>query len=454
MAADKARGSAITHRRVLAVALPIALSNATVPLLGVVDTAVMGRLSEVHVGAVGLGAIILAFVFGIFNFLRMSTTGLVAQSAGAGDEDEAAAHLVRALVLGVMIGFALAAAQGIIVPAGLWLAPASPQVEDLARVYLDIRLWGMPATIGLFAINGWLIGVEKTRLVLILQLAINLLNAALNILFVIGFGWGVAGVAWASLIAEIAGFGFALWLAHGALLRVLRLTGGRVLRLFTRDRVERLMRVNGDIMLRSVLLQASFVSFVFFGAAEGDLVLAANQVLLQLVEITAFALDGFAFSAEVLVGQAIGARKLSLVRQASRLSSVWGAGGAVLLMLVFAVFGDGIINLLTTVPALRDEAGTYLPWLIFFPVMGIAAWMLDGIFIGATLTAEMRRGMLVSVGIYLLALLLLPPLLGNHGLWICLFILNGMRAVVMFRWYPRVEALAMAPQDRSLHSAP
>lgn len=446
MAAETASHTAITHRRVLAVALPIALSNATVPLLGVVDTAVMGRLSEVHVGAVGLGAIILAFAFGIFNFLRMSTTGLVAQSAGAGDKDEAGAHLLRALILGLGIGLALVVLQGLLIPAGLWLAPASPEVEDLARLYLDIRIWGMPATIGLFAINGWLIGVEKTRFVLILQLAMNALNAALNILFVMGFGWGVAGVASASLIAEVLGLGLGLWLAREPLARAARMAGGRITHLFTRDRVARLLQVNGDIMLRSILLQASFVSFVFFGAAEGDLVLAANQVLLQLVEITAFALDGFAFSAEVLVGQAIGARKVAMVRRSAQLSTIWGAGGALVLMLVFAAFGDGIIDMLTTVPQLRAEARIYLPWLVFFPVVGITAWMLDGIFIGATMTAEMRRGMLIAVGVYLPSLFIIPPVLGNHGLWICLFILNMMRAVVMAGWYPRIEQLAAAPR--------
>lgn len=431
----------ITHRRVLAIALPIAVSNAAVPLLGAVDTAVVGRLGAIEVGAVGLGAVVLAFLYGIFNFLRMSTTGLVAQSAGRGDAAEGGAHLLRALVLGLGIGIVLVASQGLLFRLAFGLAPASDAVEAMARDYLGIRIWGVPATIALYAIMGWLIGVERTRAVLALQLAMNGLNAGLNILFVMGFGWGVPGVAIASLIAEGFGLAFGLWLARGALMQAWA-DARSLRRLFARDRLARLLRVNGDIFLRSVMLQMSLVAFVFLGAAQGDRVLAANQVLVQFMEITAFALDGFAFSAEALVGQAVGARRPAMLRRAAIVATGWGVAGALVMAAVFAVFGGALIDLLTTLPELRETARHYLPWLVAFPVIGIMAWMLDGIFIGATLTGEMRRAMLISVAAYAVVLATLPGVMGNHALWLGLVVLNVMRALTMARWYPRAEAAA------------
>lgn len=431
----------VSHRRVLAIALPIVISNATVPLLGAVDTAVVGRLGTVEVGGVGLGAIILAFVFGIFNFLRMSTTGLVAQAHGARDGAEAGAHLLRAVMLGLGIGAVLVAAQALIFQVGFALAPASAEVEATARLYLGIRIWGVPATIALFAVSGWLIGVARTRAVLVLQLAMNGLNAGLNILFVLVFHWGVAGVAVASLIAEGFGLGLGFWLARGALAQGWR-QAPSLRRLFARDRLVRLLRINGDIMLRSLLLQLSFVSFIFLSAARGDLQLAANQVLLQLIEITAFALDGFAFSAEVLVGSAVGARRVQDLRRAVMLASFWGGVGALLMTLVFAVCGGALIDLLTTLPDLRAAARVYLPWVVVFPLIGIGAWMMDGVFVGAMQTAQMRRAMLISVLGYGVSLLISMPLLGNHGLWLSLLVLNGLRLLVMARWYPGVEAAA------------
>lgn len=433
----------VTHHRVLGIALPIALSNAAVPLLGAVDTAVVGRLGTVEVGAVGLGAIILAFLFGIFNFLRMSTTGLVAQATGAGDHAEAGAHLLRALVLGLGIGVVLVAGQALIFRLALGIAPASDAVERVARLYLSIRIWGLPATIAVYAITGWLIGVARTRAVLVLQLATNLLNAGLSILFVMGFGWGVAGCAVATLIAECFGLGLGLWLARHALRQAW--TGARSMaRLFARDRVARLVRVNGDIMLRSLLLQLSFASFIFVSAAEGDLLLAANQVLLQLIELTAFALDGFAFAAEALVGQAVGARMPGMVRRATWVPTQWGIAGAAAMALSFALGGGAMIDLLTTLPELREAARAYLPWVVAFPLVGILAWMLDGVFIGATLTGEMRRAMLVAAAGYAVCLLVSLPLLGNAGLWLSLLVLNLLRGVMMMRWYPRAEAAARA----------
>ena len=432
--------TAITHGRVLRIAGPIVLSNATVPLLGAVDTAVIGQLGDAaSLGAVGIGAVILATLYWAFGFLRMSTSGLAAQAQGAGDMGERSAVLIRALIVGACAGLALVVAQGLLFAGAFGVAPASDQVEMLAHQYLAIRIWGAPATIALYALTGWLVGLERTRGVLILQLWQNGLNIGLDLWFVLGLGWGVPGVAAATLIAEWTGLMLALWLARDAFGQVLREAWGR---LADRVAIRRMFSASRDIMARTVLLQLSFTSFVFLGARFGDVTLAANQVLMQFLEITAYALDGFAFAAEALIGQTIGARSVSDTRAAGRICMQWGVGGAVALALVFALFGPMIIDLMTTAPDVREAAQLYLPWLVAAPLIGVAAWVYDGIFIGALLTGDMLRAMLVSVAVYVVALAILVPLAGNHGLWAALMVLNGTRTFTLWRLYPKVAARA------------
>ncbi|MFO1138191.1 MAG: MATE family efflux transporter [Paracoccus sp. (in: a-proteobacteria)] len=433
-----AGGRAITNRRVLAIALPIVLSNATIPILGAVDTGVVGQLGRAEpIGAVGIGAVILASIYWIFGFLRMGTSGLVAQAHGAGNAGESGAHLARALGIGLAAGLGLIVLHVPVFAAAFSLAPASAEVEALARQYLSIRIWGAPATIALYAVTGWLIAIERTRSVLVLQLLMNGLNVALDLWFVLGLGWGVPGVALATLIAEWSGLALGLVFARHALLLALRQGG-----LWARERLAELVRVNGDIMIRSVLLQGSFTAFMFLGAGQGDVTLAANQVLLQFLEIMAYGLDGFAFAAESLVGQAVGARRPDRLRRAATLTSQWGVAGAAALAVVFALAGPQIIDLLTTSGPVRAEARHYLPWLVVAPLVGIASWMLDGIFIGATRTREMRNAMLVSVGCYAVMVAVLPQVLGNNGLWAALMGLNALRGLTMWRLYPRVVQAA------------
>ena len=440
MTSQGAAAAEITRGRVLRIALPIVISNATIPLLGAVDTGVVGQMGQAApIGAVGVGAIILASVYWIFGFLRMGTSGLVAQSFGAGDAAQTGGHLIRALTIGVVAGLALILLQYPVTALAFRLAPASVEVETLARQYLSIRIWGAPATIGLYALTGWMIATERTRSVLAVQMVINVLNIGLDVAFVLGLGWGVRGVAAATLIAEMAGFALAVWMARDALAAGRRMSRAA---LWAREQLDRLWRVNGDIMIRSVLLQASFTSFIFLGAGLGDVTLAANQVLMQFLNITAYALDGFAFSAEALVGQAVGARRPVNVRRASVVTAQWGVGGAVALAAAFALLGGPVIDLLTTSPEVRETARHFLPWLVAAPVIGVAGWMLDGIFIGATLTREMRNAMFLSVGVFVAAVLVLPSVWGNHGLWAALMILNLTRGVTMFRLYPRAEAVA------------
>ncbi|WP_170443340.1 MATE family efflux transporter [Ruegeria arenilitoris] len=428
----------ITHRRVLKIAVPIVLSNATVPILGAVDTGVVGQMGQAApIGAVGIGAVILATIYWVFGFLRMGTTGLAAQARGAGDTAETGALLMRGLLLGGAAGLFFIVAQVAVFAGAFALSPASPEVEALTRKYLEIRIWGAPATIALYAVTGWLIAVERTRGVFVLQVWMNGLNILLDLWFVLGLGWGVEGVAVATLVAEWTGLALGLWLCRDAF-------GGNQwrdwARIFDPARLRRMMQVNGDIMIRSVLLTGSFTTFLFVGADLGDVTLAANQVLLQFLEITAFALDGFAFSAEALVGSAVGAKDRYQVRRASVMASQWGVGGALVLGATFFVAGPALIDLMATAPEVRITAREYLIWAALAPVVGVASWMFDGIYIGATWTRAMRIAMIQSVAIYVVALFLLVPTMGNHGLWAALMVLNTARAVTLGLRYPRLEA--------------
>jgi multidrug resistance protein, MATE family len=429
----------ITHRRMWRIAGPIVLSNATVPLLGAVDTGVVGQLGmAAPIGAVGLGAVILATLYWVFGFLRMGTSGLAAQAQGAGDGAERTAVLLRALIVGLGAGVVLIAAQVAFFAGAFSLAPASAEVEGLTRQYLAIRIWGAPATIALYAVTGWLIGVERTRAVFLLQLWINGLNILLDLWFVLGLGWGVPGVAVATLIAEWTGLGLGLWFCRDAFGPVLAAARAR---LADRAALQTMFAVNRDIMIRSVALQLCFTAFVFLGARFGDVTLAANQVLLQFLGILSYSLDGFAFAAETLVGQAIGAKAASQVRQAVRLALQWTFWGGIVLGLGFWLAGPWLIDLMATDPAVRAEARHYLPWIAAAPLFGALAWAYDGIYIGALLTAEMRRLMLMATAAYAVALGLMLPW-GNHGLWAALMVLFAARSGLMHRNSPKVAARA------------
>lgn len=430
----------ITHRRVLNVAIPIVISNATYPILGAVDTGVVGQLGDaVPIGAVGIGAIVLSGLYWIFGFLRMGTSGLVAQARGAGDVAETRAIFIRGMIIGISAGVIIFALKVPLFWASFQIAPASTEVEVLAQSYMEIRIWGAPASISLYAITGWLIAMERTRAVLLLQLWINGVNVALDLWFVLGLDMGVEGVAVATLIAEWTGLALGLWLCRS------NFWGGHWrdwARILDRVKTRRMASVSGDIMVRSLLLNGSFMTFLFIGAKLGNVTLAANQILLQFVSITAYALDGFAFAAEAMVGVALGAKDRTALRRASILSSQWGLAGGVLLMAVFLIFGSAIIDIMTTAPDVRAEAKSYLWWMIIFPIIGLPSWMFDGIFIGATHTRDMRVAMLQSTAVYVAVLFVLVPTLGNHGLWAALMIFTIVRALTLWRYYPALETAA------------
>ena len=432
----------ISHRRVLKIALPIVLSNATVPILGAVDVGVVGQMGEAApIGAVGLGAIILTTIYWIFGFLRMGTVGLVGQAEGAGDKAEVSAWLTRALVVALASGFMLIVLQPLIFWAALQLAPASDEVESLARQYLTIRIWTAPAAIAVYALTGWLVAMEKTAGVFWVQLTMNGVNILLDLLFVLVFDWGVPGVAIATVIAEITGAALGLWFCRDAFARRDWRDWPRI---FNRAKLVRMALLNTDILLRSAMLMIIFSSFVFLGARFGDVTLAANEVLIQFMYITAYAMDGFAFAAETLIARAVGRGDTAHVRRSAVVTSIWGATICVTMSLAFALAGPWIIDLMAKDPDVQSTARNFLPYMVIAPLVGCAAWMLDGIFIGATRSRDMRNMMALSFVIYWVAVFVLLPWLGNHGLWMALLISFIARGVTLGLRYPALERQAEA----------
>ena len=424
------------QRRVWRLAGPIILSNLSVPLLGAVDTAVVGHLPDpAYVGAVAVGATIFNFLYWGFGFLRMGTTGFAAQAYGAGDREELAAVLARALLLALGLGLALWVLQLPIRHLALALIAASPQVAALASQFFQVRIWSAPATLANYALLGWLLGTQRPRTALALQVFMNGLNILLNLLFVLGFHWGVRGVAGATVLAEYAAVGLGLLLVARALPRPLRLERRRIL---DRGRLVALIRVNRDIFIRTLCLVLAFAYFTARGAAMGDVLLAANAVLLNFQSLMAYALDGFAHAAEILVGSAVGARDRPGFSAAVRTATLSAALLAIGFAVVYAVAGDLLIALFTNLAPVREAAHRFLPWLMLSPLLSVWSFQLDGIFIGATRTVEMRNGMIIALACYLAAATLLVPRLGNHGLWLAFMLLMVARAVPLALWYPRI----------------
>lgn len=431
------KGDQITHSRVLRIALPIVIANATVPILGAVDTGVIGQLGQAApIGAVGIGAVIITSIYWVFGFLRMGTTGLASQAHGAARHGEVTALLTRVVFLGAAGGLAIILLQVPLFWAAFHVSPASVDVETLARGYMAIRVWSAPAAIAIFGVTGWLIALERTRAVLALQLWMNGLNAALNLWFVLGLGWGVNGVAFATFIAEWSGLALALWLCRGAFANPAWRDWARV---FDAGRLRRMVEVNRDILIRSLMLMGTFVSFLFWGAGFGDVTLAANHILMQFIQITAYALDGFAFAVETLVGQAVGAASVSRLRRSIFVATVWAVVGTVLLSCVFMLWGGAIIDLMAKSADVQAAARDYLPFMVLVPILGAASWMLDGIFIGATRTVDMRNMSILSTLAYVVVAILLMPIYGNSGLWIAFLFSFVARAVTLGLRYPALE---------------
>jgi len=413
------------------------LSNVTVPLLGIVDTAVMGHLEHPrYLAGVAIGATIFSFLFIGLNFLRMGTTGLAAQAYGAGDAGEQRTVLVQALLVALAMALLLLVVQRPVGRVGLLLLGPAPDVVAPAWTYFTVRIWAAPAVLANFALIGWFIGMQNTRLPLALMLTVNVTNIALSVLFVVGLGYRTGGVAAASVIAEYAGLALGLAQVRRLLPRDSRTDWARVR---SAARLKRMLGVNANLLVRTLSLMFVFGFVTAQGARFGTAVLAANAILMQFQYLMAYALDGFAHAAEALAGRALGAGDPAAFRRAVALSLQWTIGVAAAFCAVYALAGTGIVALMTGQPELRRVAAEYLPWIIASPLVSAWSFLFDGVFVGATWAAAMRNTMLLSAfAIFLPFFYLTQRLeLGNHGLWLAFIAFMAARGLSMGWIYRR-----------------
>ena len=416
----------VWRRRVWRLAWPMVVSNLSIPLLGAVDTAVIGHLPEPHfLGAVAVGALIFNTLYFGCNFLRMGTTGLTAQAYGARDLDGARATAARALLIALVLAGVLLALQGPIGRLAFYLVEPSEAVAAEGTRYFFIRIWGAPAALANIALVGWFIGMQNTRAALALLLTVNGINIVLDLVLVLGFDLAVAGVAWATVAADYAGL--ALGLAVGA--RLARRHGGRWRARLVLDAaaMRRFLGINRDIFLRTLFVITAFALFTTLSAREGDVVLAANAVLLNFVVFFNFAFDGFAFAAEALTGRALGAGRRDDLARAIRACLLWSLLLALLTVAVYGLAGAPIVRVLTDIEAVRSVAFDVLPWLIALPLVAVWGIFFDGVFTGTTRTADMRNTMMLAFAVFVPCAWFLREPMGNHGLWLAMTLLYAVR---------------------------
>ena len=418
-----------THRRVWALAAPMILSNISVPLVALVDSTVIGHLPHAHqLGAVAVGASMYIFLAWMMGFLRMGTTGFSAQAAGRGDGTALRQILLQGLLLSVLLSMLLGA---IAIPfSGVALSVMQPSAElhELSLDFFHIRLFGLPAALASYALVGWFLGTQNARAPLAILLTTNLVNIALNLWFVLGLDWGVAGSARASVIAEWSGALLGLWLTRGALRKF---PGTLVLAaLGVWHNWKPLLGVNRDIFIRSLMLQLVFFSITLQGARLGDATVAANALLLNGLLLAAHALDGLAHAVEALCGHAIGARDRTALRRSMVVACGWSLLASVVFALLFLFGGHLFIEMQTDIPSVRETAFQYLPYLALLPLIAVWSYLLDGLFIGATRAREMRDAMLISVVIAFPAAWALHGS-GNHGLWVSFLLFMVLRSLTL-----------------------
>ncbi len=426
-----------SDKRVWLLAWPIILSNITVPLLGLVDTAVVGHLPDSrYLAGVTLGATLFSFLYWGFGFLRMGTTGLTSQAAGREDHSSVRNLLGQALIMALVIGVLLILLSKPLIALGLWLLDGSAEATHLAGEYAGIRILSAPAVMANYAILGWFLGQQNSRVTLLIMVTTNSVNIVLDLLFVVGLGMTSNGVAWATVIADYTALALGLTLvAH----QLKRLDGHFLREQLTRFKAyQQLFQVNAHLFIRTLGLLFAMAFFTAQGASQGDVILAANAVLLQFIMLTSYGLDGFAHAAEALTGRAIGRRdwlEFSESVRATTRFSLLTAGSA---MLAFALGGNALIALLTDLPAVRDAAAEFMPWMILMPALAVWSYLLDGVFIGATATREMRNSIFIALAVYLPLWWLTQNIgsgMGNHGLWLAFTTFMLVRSLTLGGYY-------------------
>ena len=433
------RAFEVTNKVVLAIAAPMTIAYLTTPLLGLVDTAVVGQLNDVAMlGGLAAGAVIFDLVFTSFNFLRAGTTGLIAQAYGARNSADEQQIFWRASGLGLLCGLVLAVAAPVIALAGTWFMGASDAVNAAMRTYIRIRLLAAPLSLLNYVILGYLLGKGEARIALGLQVLINVLNICLSVWWGLYLNLGVGGVAWAAVAAETAAATLGIAIVLSGFRRIMPVS---LSDLFDRRAVKRLMVFNRDILIRTFVLMGAFALFARQGARLGTVEIAANAILMHFLIIAGFFLDGFAAAVEQLAGRAVGARYRPAFDKAVKLTTVWGGVLAALFVAVALVWGTELINLITTSKEVRDEAIKYLPLAAATGLTGVLAFQMDGIYLGATWSSTLRNMMLLSFAVYIAALFVLGHYLANYGLWLALHIFLILRGVTLMLALPRLRAV-------------
>jgi MATE family multidrug resistance protein len=426
------------HLQIWRLAGPLILSNISIALLGIVDTAVVGHLSHpYYLGAVAIAAVIFDFLYWGMGFLRMGTTGIVAQVHGRGDNDEIRTALFHSCSIAILIALIILLLQVPLSRFAFFLIGGSKEVIEHARIYFNWAIWGAPAVLCSMALFGWLLGLQNARATLYFAICVNLINIILDLVFVFGFGMGVKGVALASVIAQYCGFVLAIFLVRRELRKYPGQWHAEIIMDITR--LLKMLSLNKDIFIRTLCLISVFAFFARQGAAQGDVILAANAVLLNFQAVTALGLDGFANATEALVGKAIGAADKTAFHQSIRSALLWSVIIAVMLSLTYYLGATQLIMLMTSIPDVVRAANIYLPWLIVSPMLSVWCFLLDGIFIGAVKGPEMRNAMLISSFIIFLPAWYFLQDLGNHGLWAALLIFFVGRGITLVWYFIRIE---------------
>jgi len=421
------------NKEILKLAIPNIISNISIPLLSTVDTILMGRLSELHIGAVGVGAMIFNFIYWNFGFLRMGTTGITAQAFGKKDEYNMMQTLSRAMLVAMILAVAIMMLQ---VPFGemsFYLMNISEAQYPLVEEYFYIRIWAAPATLGLFAMLGWFFGMQNAIFPLIITVFVNIVNIVLSYIFVKVYHLDVAGVAWGTVISQYAGILLALVLFYGKYkIHLAHFSQNATLKI---HELKQYLTINGDIFIRTFCLTFAFGFFYSQSSSAGEVVLAANVILLQFLNWMSYGVDGFAFASESLVGKYYGAKDKLNLNKAIRLSFVWGMVLAIGFSLTYWVFGNTLLEIFTDQEEVIAMSTPFLFWMILFPVLSTPCYIWDGVYIGLTASKAMRDTMLLALAVYLLIYVVLKNEYGNHGLWAALLIFMVARGLIQWFYY-------------------
>ena len=420
------------NKEILRLAIPNIISNISIPLLSTVDTALMGRLSEIHLGAVGLGAMIFNIIYWNFGFLRMGTTGMTAQAYGQKNQEEMILTFGRSLLVALAIAFLILLLQYPLGKASLYLMNTEGEQANLVYRYFMIRIWAAPASLALYALMGWFFGMQNAIYPLIITLVINVVNMVVSFVLVQNFAMGVEGVAYGTVIAQYVG----VLLAIGLFFFKYRELLNHLVRasLIQWEALKQFLKINGDIFLRTVCLSLAFGIFYSQSAKLDDLTLAVNVILLQFLNWMSYGVDGFAFASESLVGKYKGAKDQVNLRKAIRLSFLWGVGLALIYSIFYWPFGKSLLAIFTNQSHVIEAALPYLFWMVIFPPLATPCYIWDGIFIGLTEAKAMRNSMGIAFAIYLICFFGLLPF-GNHGIWAALLIFMIARGGLQWWWY-------------------